>query len=872
MDDNDRQTSWTTVVRRGKAQAKVAEKASAKPPQKASTTAGRRRPPTQPKCGTTPKSKAGRQQPKQQPKPPPTVFANAPSSEQWDTLWPSLSTAPPAPLRRGAKIAAPAHNPKQEHQGQLNVPERGVFEFTDAGESLPTEASDGENAAPKQQKPKPKTCTFRWGMKRPQGEQHKEPPAASEGTVEQCQPQRQLRSQQQPQRKPVQQLKPLRPLQQWLRLQLVQPLDDESLNFLSVSITPASCWSGKLEDSNLLGMLHYTPEGTNVGELIHAMQFVLGILEKRRHQEDFMENIQSLDLSDPSPTASAEGVGEYTHLSAFPEAPIPPVETAAYNRKRPYLGEPTERDFPTKTAKDISLCRAEMQRYRAESAERANYLVNLLRAFRLLMARAEKFTRGVVYHRIKVVEYLLAAAVAETGGNEPAPANLHDLPPQQLQQLRQLMELQGLPVSYYFKKAAKFSCRRSINFRDMPQKPYTQDTSCATKPTDEKETQWILQEEENHERLPLNLQTWQTSDLLPSQMLSPGKSNEMPAVLHSDIECASSADSPFQTQWILQEEENHERVPLNLQPWQTPDLLPSQMLSPGKFNEMPAVLHSDMRASTRQECPMQFQWATGETVHTTQQEQHWNACTGNPIPKELEWICDAEVKRRYLNNNTALLQPNCQQQQPPNTPAPGMIFFPIAASEDLHAERTQALFWPFSLNGSSLNRSAVAPAPAEPSGYDLLQQKQQGLTSNPPADDRRDWLECKRIFSLPASSSDNQSADLCQKKEVGDALQAEDQKVLDPCTPSSDVLQDSPQSHPRLTRRRRGKKQQQPQQQQQQPLKQHQHPHQQQRQQQPRPHQPQTRLQNTQVTNILHDSNLYAVYRQVLGRFPPKEK
>ncbi|CDI83621.1 hypothetical protein, conserved [Eimeria acervulina] len=509
MNEKDTESNWTTVVRRGKAQAKATEKASAR--SKISTAAGKRRAPLPANCAVTPKPKntqqpkqqtkqqlkqqpkqqskqqpkqQSKQQPKQQkqqPKPPPTVPANAPSSEQWDSLWPSLSAVPQEPLRRTGAIETAAYSFTEGKQ-DISDPERGVSDTTDAADTLPTEASDGEHATPKQHKAKAKTCTFKWGMKQEPEALHREPPAATEDGPEKPQLQQQLQAKQQ-------QLQQTQALQQLLRLPLLAPLEEDSMNLLSTSITPSSSCAQCVDDANLLANFRYPSEGTNLSELLYGIYFVLEVLEERRCREDFMESTQIPGLPDPYITTNVECDGVYTRLRAQEEAAAFLADTATYNRKRSYPGEPIEEDIQDENTRDKSACKEEAPFSLPESDEYAADLPKLLHAFRCATKRAGMFTHGQVYHLTKVVEFLLVAAVAETSDEKHSlPASLDEWPPQQLLQLRWLLEMQELPVKYYLRKAATF-CKGIAAFLEKPREAYTQEASGVAKPPFEKEVQ-----------------------------------------------------------------------------------------------------------------------------------------------------------------------------------------------------------------------------------------------------------------------------------------------------------------------------------------------------------------------------------------------
>ncbi|CDJ58421.1 hypothetical protein EMWEY_00050480 [Eimeria maxima] len=453
MDEKKRQTNWTIVVRRGKTQTKAKEKAPVKPQPKTSTTAGKRRVPLQPKCASTPKSKNKQQpkpQPKQRSKPPPTVPADVPSSEQWDFLWPSPSTLPQAPLRRTKTVKAPLHNSAEKHMTKISV--RGVSDFTDAGDSLPTEASDGENAAPKQQKPKTKTCSFRWGLKQQPEDQRSESPAASEQVPEQTQSQQHLQ-----------------PFQTWSPLQLMQPLEEDPLDFLSTRRSPTNTTAERLESAELYSVFQYPLNGTNAGELVQAMHFVLDVLERRRRLDDFMESTDIFGSIIPYINSNSDSDRD-SHFR---------TDASADNKKRPRVGEPEKGDDQKENDRGESVCRESVPRFRSERDEYTAYLVKLLNAFRLV-ENETRIISGHMHHHVKAVEFLLMVAVAEkSDGRLPLPATLHDLPPQHLCHMRRLMEMEKLPAEYYLRKAANF-CRGIHGFIQEPHENYTHGANCSS--------------------------------------------------------------------------------------------------------------------------------------------------------------------------------------------------------------------------------------------------------------------------------------------------------------------------------------------------------------------------------------------------------
>ncbi|CDJ56232.1 hypothetical protein, conserved [Eimeria maxima] len=878
MDEKDRQTNWTTVVRRGKTQTKAKEKPPVKPPPKTSTTAGKRRVPLQPKCASTPKSKNKQQpkpQPKQRPKPPPTVPADVPSSEQWDFLWPSLSTLRQAPLRRTKTIKAPSHNTIEKHMTKISV--RGVSDCTEAGDKQVPEQT--------------------------QSQQH------------------------------------LQPLQTWSPLQLVQPLEEEPLNFLSTRRSPTNTTAERLESAELYSVFQYPPNGTNAGELVQAMHFVLDVLERRRRLDDFMESTDIFGPTIPYINSNSDSNRD-SHFR---------TDAAANNKKSPRVGEPEKWDDQKENDGDESVCRESVPRFCSERDEYSAYLVKLLNAFRLVVEKAKRIISGHIYHRVKAVEFLLMVAVAEkSDGRLPLPASLHDLPPQHLYHLRRLMEMEKLPAEYYLRKAAKF-CRGTHGFMQEPHENYIHGENCSSTAGKEVQTthqlpvlpasspeahssqtrlreillhrtvrlvhegdtvedqqnqltptdarvennaqctkslcrqklkttraeyqllnrtpreraaatpiQTSLQQPRQYTRVPTCDQrmvirpppppdstswhtqpSWQYNSFpLPPMTILPTPQPNMvqPCKQNKESECGWSDASPLPSQWQLPSRENCQYFPMRGEA----NVSISHMPPSANFTEKPPSPHSCACRSEWQTNSM-FKRVTDKPAYLPEcqplpttfgacnyhpQEQQQEEWSNVPIPKEVDW--SFEFTGDYLNRDVIVLPQEDQEQRPPNTNAQGTCFLPTGAGTNMEAEQRHPLFWPH----------------------------QQLDRCNLKADNRRDWIACKGFFSVSTSSSDTQSCDSCELQEVeGSQLEGYRQApTLHPShytSTSGLVVQDS---HQRLAKRRRGKKQlQQLPQQHTTQQKQHQRLQQQQRQQQTKPNALPVQLHDIQVTEILQD-------------------
>ncbi|CDJ42302.1 hypothetical protein, conserved [Eimeria tenella] len=348
MEKQDKRPRWTTVVRRGK----VA-------PQR-ETPAPRKRP--------LPDSEALQ-------RPPPTVLANASSSEQWAAHWPLLPNSPNVARRAGIETVT--------QNDCVEPPQRLEEARQQSAMSASTDAEDSPEGLVKSLED---TASHGKG----------EPQAAA------CELENAERQQEQ-----RRELAALASLSN--KIQQPQLLQNANLKFSTVNIVCSNPRFSTAERGAAASVFNYSGERAAPGELIHAAQFVLKMLEAKTRRDEFMKRADEVLLTTPHRTLSNEKEG--TDQAATVQSGDP--DSTSYPAGQQHAS--TKGELASSTLKQ------ELQECQIEETAFIDFIPHVLHAFRAVIRRSAAPADALIYQQVMNLEGFLVNAAANSvssGGSE----------------------------------------------------------------------------------------------------------------------------------------------------------------------------------------------------------------------------------------------------------------------------------------------------------------------------------------------------------------------------------------------------------------------------------------------------------------------
>lgn len=349
MEKQDKRPRWTTVVRRGKAA-----------PQR-ETPAARKRP--------LPGSEALQ-------RPPPTVLANASSSEQWAAHWPLLPKSQNVGRRAGTETVT--------QNDCVEPPQRLEEARQQSAMSASTDAEDSPEGLVK-------------SLEETASHGKREPQAAA------CELENAERQQEQ-----RRELAALASLSN--KIQQPQLLQNANLKFSTVNIVCSNPRLYRAERGAAASVFNYSGERAAPGELIHAAQFVLKLLEAKARRDEFMKRADEALLTGPCRGLSNQQEG--IHEAATVQSSAPDCTSNPAGQQHAFTNEELA----------SSTLQRELQECQIEETAFVDFIPHVLHAFRAVIRRSAAPADAPIYQQVMNLEGFLVDAAANSaaaGGSEP---------------------------------------------------------------------------------------------------------------------------------------------------------------------------------------------------------------------------------------------------------------------------------------------------------------------------------------------------------------------------------------------------------------------------------------------------------------------